>query len=106
MEILNNLVIERRTPKYKDDKPYRLYIYGNGPVGDKLNMSNGSVGEIFPMEATSDFDTEEEAIDAYYKFYKYVEMKIKQAKSKDKGTSTNDKDTKKKSGRPSYFLWS
>lgn len=96
MEILNKLVIERRTPRYSDDKPYRLYIYGNGPVGDKLNMSSGIHAEVFPVEATMDFETKEEAIESYYRFYRYVEMKIKQAKAKPS----------KANSRPAYYLWS
>lgn len=95
MDITQNLVIQNELTRFCGGKPYRLYIAGHGPVGDKFNTGHGKTGKQWPIGASDSFETAEEAVDMYYKFLDYVNDKIKQIPKKDEGKN-----------RPSYYTWS
>lgn len=96
MNITENLVIQKRTTKFNPDPHYVLFIYNYGPVGDKLNVGPSSTGKNFPLNASSEIETIEEAMKAYNGFIAYVESRIQDGLKKGK---------KKEEKRPSYCLW-
>lgn len=95
MNITQNLIIKYETSRFEPNKPYCLWIAGNGRLGDKFNVDTNSEHSTFPAEATDRFKTIQEAITAYERFLKYVESKIRLIEKK-----------KYKPGGPSWHRWS
>ena len=94
MKITTHLIIAYDPSRFEPDKPYRLWIADNGPVGDKLNVDTNSEHSTFPTEATGRFATIEEAITSYERFLRYVESKIRIVNKKNP-----------KPGGPSWHKW-
>jgi len=94
MEITKNLIIKYEISKFEPDKPYCLWIVGNGRVGDKLNVDTNSEHSTFPAEASDRYATLKEALVAHERFLRYVESKIRLIEKKNY-----------KPGGPSWHKW-
>lgn len=94
MNITQNLIIKYETSRFEPDKPYCLWISGNGRVGDKFNVDTNSEHSTFPVEAADRFETIQEALAAHERFLKYVESKLRLIEKKNY-----------KPGGPSWHRW-